>query len=108
VRGTCTVDSLAESEARLRASGATILQPPTPMVVRNVEGDRAAFQKASLACLVALLQEILDLPHLAEVVARMPPLRARIGLQAVSQPYRRTNARVLVGCYTGALNRSSR
>ncbi len=44
VRATFTVDSLAEFEAHLRASGATILQPPAPtpagrnMVVRDVEG----------------------------------------------------------------------
>lgn len=44
VRATFTVDTLVEFEAHLRASGATILQPPTPtpagknMVVRDVEG----------------------------------------------------------------------
>src|SRR5258708_3292476 len=44
VRATFTVDSLAEFETHLRASGATILQPATPtpagknMIVRDVEG----------------------------------------------------------------------
>jgi len=44
VRATFTVDSLAEFEAHLRASGWAIVQPPTPtpagrnMVVRDVEG----------------------------------------------------------------------
>jgi predicted enzyme related to lactoylglutathione lyase len=44
VRATFTVDSLAEFEAHLRASGGAIVQPPTPtsagrnMVVRDVEG----------------------------------------------------------------------
>ena len=44
VRVTFTVDSLAEFEAHLRASGGAIVQPPTPtpagrnMVVRDVEG----------------------------------------------------------------------
>jgi predicted enzyme related to lactoylglutathione lyase len=44
VRATFTVDSLAEFEANLRASGGAIVQPPTPtpagtnMVVRDVEG----------------------------------------------------------------------
>jgi predicted enzyme related to lactoylglutathione lyase len=44
VRATLTVDSLAEFEAHLRASGGAIVQPPTPtpagrnMVVRDVEG----------------------------------------------------------------------
>jgi predicted enzyme related to lactoylglutathione lyase len=44
VRATFTVDSLAEFEAHLRATGGAIVQPPTPtpagrnMVVRDVEG----------------------------------------------------------------------
>jgi predicted enzyme related to lactoylglutathione lyase len=44
VRATFTVDSLAEYEAHLRASGGAIVQPPTPtpagrsMIVRDVEG----------------------------------------------------------------------
>ena len=44
VRVTFTVDSLAEFEVQLRATGATIVQPPTPtpagrnMVVRDIEG----------------------------------------------------------------------
>ena len=44
VRATFAVDSLADFETHLRASGATILQPPSPtpvarnMLVRDVEG----------------------------------------------------------------------
>jgi predicted enzyme related to lactoylglutathione lyase len=44
VRATFEVDSLADFETHLRASGGTILQPPSPtptgrnMVVRDVEG----------------------------------------------------------------------
>jgi predicted enzyme related to lactoylglutathione lyase len=44
VRATLTVDSLAEFEAHVRATGGAIVQPPTPtpagtnMVVRDVEG----------------------------------------------------------------------
>ena len=44
VQATFTVDSLAEFEAHLRASGATILQPPSPtpagenMVAKDVDG----------------------------------------------------------------------
>jgi predicted enzyme related to lactoylglutathione lyase len=44
VRATFTVDSLAEFDAHLRASGVAIVQPPAPtpagrnMVVRDVEG----------------------------------------------------------------------
>jgi predicted enzyme related to lactoylglutathione lyase len=44
VRATFAVDSIAEFEAHLRASGATILQPPSPtpmgrnMIVSDVEG----------------------------------------------------------------------
>jgi predicted enzyme related to lactoylglutathione lyase len=44
VRATFEVDSLADFETHLRASGATILQPPTPtptgrnMIAKDVEG----------------------------------------------------------------------